>query len=129
MMAARFGRTARVTTPPGRAVTRGRSPPRTEAPRLRPGAASGREARTATRRRRWPESAAPRRRAEWQLDETLRQTGLLSGLLAFENRRYEQAADRFREAGKAGLRDRRLGSLLILALVKAGQRLLYDQVK
>ena len=36
------------------------------------------------------------------------------------------SADRFREAGKLGLRERRLGSLLTLALVKAGQRLLYD---
>ena len=77
----------------------------------------------------WWNMVDARRRAEWQLDETLRQTVLLSGLLAFENRRYEQAADRFREAGKLGLRDRNLGSLLTLALVKAGQRLLYEQVK
>ena len=40
---------------------------------------------------------------------------------------YEQAADRFREAGKLGLRDKRLGPLLTLALVKAGQRLLFEK--
>jgi tetratricopeptide (TPR) repeat protein len=79
----------------------------------------------------WWNRVDPVRRGEWQLDEPLRQTVLLSGLLAFEDGRFEQAADRFREAGKLGLRDRRLGSLMTLALVKAGQRLLYEheQVK
>ena len=38
--------------------------------------------------------------------------------------RYEPAAEWFREAGKLGLRDRRLGPLLSLALFKAGQQLL-----
>jgi len=52
---------------------------------------------------------------------------LLAGLLAFQKGRYEQAAERFREAGKLGLRDKRLGPLITLALVKAGQRLLYEQ--
>ncbi len=75
----------------------------------------------------WWSSVDPQRRSEWQLDEPLRQTVLLSGLLAYEDGRFEQAADRFREAGKLGLRDRRLGSLLTLALVRAGQRLLYEQ--
>jgi hypothetical protein len=51
---------------------------------------------------------------------------LLSGLLACKDGRFEQAAERFREAGKLGLRDRRLGPLLTLALVRAGQRLLYE---
>jgi tetratricopeptide (TPR) repeat protein len=74
----------------------------------------------------WWSSVDPQRRSEWQLDEPLRQTVLLSGLMAFENGRFEQAADRFREAGKLGLRDRRLGQLLTLALVRAGQRLLYS---
>jgi tetratricopeptide (TPR) repeat protein len=78
---------------------------------------------------RWWNAVDPRRRAEWQLDDPLRHTVLLSGLLAFENKRYEQAGERFREAGKLGLRDRRLGQLLTLALVKAGQRLLYEQTK
>jgi tetratricopeptide (TPR) repeat protein len=74
----------------------------------------------------WWSSVDPARRSEWQLDEPLRQTVLLSGLLAFEDGRFEQAADRFREAGKLGLRDRRLGPLMTLTLVKAGQRLLYE---
>jgi tetratricopeptide (TPR) repeat protein len=77
----------------------------------------------------WWNAVEPARRAQWQLDEPLRQTVLLSGLLAYENGRFEQAADRFREAGKLGLRDRRLGPLMTLALVRAGQRLLYEQVK
>jgi len=73
-------------------------------------------------------SVDPGRRSEWQLDESLRQTVLLSGLIAYKEGRFEQAADHFREAGKLGLRDRRLGPLLSLALVRAGQRLLYEQV-
>ena len=56
----------------------------------------------------------------------MRQTVLLAGLTAFEKGKYELAAERIREAGRLGLRDRRLGSLLTLALVKAGQRLLFD---
>jgi tetratricopeptide (TPR) repeat protein len=77
----------------------------------------------------WWNAVEPRRRADWQLDDPLRQTVLLAGLMSYQNGRYEQAADRFREAGTLGLRDRRLGSLLTLALVKAGQRLLYEQAK
>jgi len=38
----------------------------------------------------------------------------------------EQAAERFKEAGKLGLRERRLGALIGLALFKAGQRLLEE---
>jgi len=76
----------------------------------------------------WWNSVDAHRRSEWQLDEPLRQTVLLSGLMAYEEERFEQAADRFREASKLGLRDRRLGSLLTLALVRAGQRLLYEEV-
>jgi len=75
----------------------------------------------------WWSSVDAQRRREWQIDEPLRQTVLLSGLLAYEDGRFEQAADRFREAGKLGLRDRRLGPLLTLALVRAGQRLLYEE--
>jgi tetratricopeptide (TPR) repeat protein len=77
----------------------------------------------------WWSAVEPRRRAGWQLDETLRHTAFLSGLLNFQEGRYEQAAERFREAGKLGLRERRLGPLLTLALVKAGQRLLYEEAK
>jgi tetratricopeptide (TPR) repeat protein len=76
----------------------------------------------------WWTATDPRRRAAWGLDDPLRQTVLLAGLLDYEGGRFEQAADRFREAGRLGLRDRRLGPLLTLALVKAGQRLLYDKV-
>jgi len=65
-------------------------------------------------------------RARWGLDEPLRQTVLLAGLTAMHGSKFEQAADRFREAGKLGLRDKRLGGLVTLALVKAGQRLLYN---
>jgi tetratricopeptide (TPR) repeat protein len=77
----------------------------------------------------WWNAIDAQKRAEWHFDEALRQTVLLSGLLAFEGKRYEQAAERFREAGKLGLRDRRLHGLMTLALVKAGQRLLYEHVK
>jgi tetratricopeptide (TPR) repeat protein len=77
----------------------------------------------------WWSSVESQRRSEWKLDEPLRQTVLLSGLMAYEKERFEQAADRFREAGKLGLRDRRLGPLLTLALVRAGQRLLYEQTE
>lgn len=75
----------------------------------------------------WWSSIDPRQRGQWHLEEPLRQTVLLSGLLTYEGGNFEQAADRFREAGKIGLRDRRLESLLTLALVRAGQRLLYER--
>jgi tetratricopeptide (TPR) repeat protein len=77
---------------------------------------------------RWWSSLEPAWRSRFGLDEPLRQTVLLAGLDALGQKRYEQAADRFREAGKLGLRDKRLGGLITLALVKAGQRLLYDEV-
>jgi tetratricopeptide (TPR) repeat protein len=66
------------------------------------------------------------KRAAWQLDEALRQTVLLAGLIAFKTGQYEQAADRFKEASRLGLRDRRLGPLIGLSLVKGAQRLLYQ---
>ncbi|MGL4551847.1 MAG: tetratricopeptide repeat protein, partial [Gemmataceae bacterium] len=69
----------------------------------------------------------PACRARWGLDEPLRQMVLLAGLQAMKTQRFEQAAERFREAGKLGLRERRLGGLITLALVKAGQKLLYDK--
>jgi tetratricopeptide (TPR) repeat protein len=68
-----------------------------------------------------------RRRTEWQLDEPLQQTTFLSALTAMHAERFEEAAEKFREAGRLGLRDRRLGSLLTLCLMKAGQRLLYQE--
>jgi tetratricopeptide (TPR) repeat protein len=75
---------------------------------------------------RWWQGVEPGRRTAWKMDQTLNQTVLLSGLLAYQGGQFEKAADRFREAGKLGLADRRLGRLLILALVRAGQRLLYQ---
>src|SRR5262249_37080480 len=77
----------------------------------------------------WWNQIDARRRAEWKLDDPLRGTVYLAGLLAYEQERYETAADRFREAGKLGLREKRLGSLLTLALIKAGQRLLFGDEK
>jgi tetratricopeptide (TPR) repeat protein len=76
---------------------------------------------------RWWQAVGPAGRRAWQLDEPLRQTVLLSGLVALRQGRPEQAAERFREAGQLGLRDARLGPLLTLALLRAGQRLLYEQ--
>ncbi len=73
----------------------------------------------------WWQAVSEGPRQRWQLDEPLRATVFLAGLRAFEDARFEQAAERFREAGKLGLRDRRLGPLLGLALLKAGQHLLY----
>jgi tetratricopeptide (TPR) repeat protein len=74
----------------------------------------------------WWSGLEPAWRNRWSIDEPLRQTVLLAGLMALEEQRYEQAADRFREAGKLGLRDKRLGGLITVALVKAGQRLLFE---
>jgi hypothetical protein len=75
----------------------------------------------------WWSMLDPAWRSRWNLEEPLRQTVFLAGLVALDEKRFEQAADRFREAGKLGLRDRRLGGLITLALVKAGQRLLYAE--
>jgi hypothetical protein len=69
----------------------------------------------------------PHCRTEWQLDEPLRQTMFLSALTAMNAECFEEAAEKFREAGRLGVRDRRLGNLLTLCLMKAGQRLLYQE--
>ena len=74
--------------------------------------------------RSWQALDAKQRQA-WGLAEPLAQTmfvGALDDLLAGQ---YEQAADKFRQAGRLGCRDRRLGPLLLLALFKAGQQALY----
>jgi tetratricopeptide (TPR) repeat protein len=76
---------------------------------------------------RWWSAVEPPARAAWKIDEPLRQTVFLAGLTALRDGRYEEAADRVREAGRLGLRDARLGKLLSLALVQAGQRLLFEQ--
>jgi tetratricopeptide (TPR) repeat protein len=90
-------------------------------------------ARLALARRDYDSAAASwkaidaRQRAEWGLDEPLRQTVFLSALVALQTERFEEAVDKLREAGRLGLRDHRLGSLLTLSLMKAGQRLLYQE--
>jgi tetratricopeptide (TPR) repeat protein len=72
----------------------------------------------------WQMLEAPGRTA-LQLDAALPATVLLAALQAFESGRFEQAAERLREAGRLGWRDKRLGALLQLMLFKAGQRLYY----
>ncbi|MGF7473809.1 hypothetical protein WFJ45_24050, partial [Salmonella enterica subsp. enterica serovar Minnesota] len=54
----------------------------------------------------------PQQRAAWQLGQPLQQTVFLTALEALQAGRYEQAVERIREAGKLGLRERRLGALL-----------------
>jgi tetratricopeptide (TPR) repeat protein len=73
----------------------------------------------------WWKSLDADRRKAWGFDDPLQKTTFMAALTAYESGRYEQAAERLREAGRLGLRDRRLGPLLTLALVKAGQKLLY----
>jgi tetratricopeptide (TPR) repeat protein len=68
----------------------------------------------------------PAKRAELLLEEPLRQCVFLAGLVGMKKGKFEEAAERFREAGKLGLREKRLGGLITLALVKAGQRLLFE---
>jgi tetratricopeptide (TPR) repeat protein len=70
-------------------------------------------------------AVTPARRREWQLEEALRSTVFLTGLQAYLDGRFEQASERFREAGTLGLRERRLGPLMFLALFRAGQALLF----
>lgn len=65
------------------------------------------------------------RRAAWKLNETLANTVFLTAVEAFHASRFEQAADKLRQAGKLGCRDRRLGPLLVLSLFKAGQQVVY----
>ena len=73
----------------------------------------------------WWQAMDLRRRQQWQLEEPLRATVFVRALQAMQVGQYEKAADKLREAGRLGLRDRRLTPLLTLALVKAGQQLLY----
>ncbi|HYV34383.1 MAG TPA: tetratricopeptide repeat protein, partial [Gemmataceae bacterium] len=76
----------------------------------------------------WWQGLDPQRRTAWQLAEPLQKSLYLAGLQALQNGQFEQAAEKLREAGKAGLRERALGSLIQYALLKAGQRLLYQEV-
>ena len=73
----------------------------------------------------WWQMLDPARRAAWKLDEPYRASVFLSALQAYNQGRFEQAAEQFRMAGKLGHRDRNLGPLLGLALFKEGQRLFY----
>ena len=75
----------------------------------------------------WWNALDAARRREWRFDEPLRATVFLRGLLAYQAGDFEGAAEKFREAGRLGLRERRLGALLALAYFKAGQRLLYRE--
>ena len=69
----------------------------------------------------WWQKLDAKKRAGWQLAGPLAGTALLSALAAMEAGKFEEAAERFRTAGKLGCRDRRLGPLLIVALFRAGQ--------
>lgn len=66
------------------------------------------------------------KRAALQLDKPLRDTVLLTGLLALQAERFEQAGDRFREAARIGNRDPRIEQL---ARIKAAQQLLYTETQ
>jgi len=66
------------------------------------------------------------KRILWNLVQPLAGTVFLTALQAMHEGRFQDAADRIREAGKLGWRDRRLGQMLTLALASAGQKLLYS---
>jgi tetratricopeptide (TPR) repeat protein len=66
-----------------------------------------------------------KQRQSWGLTEPLGQTMFASALKALLASRFEEAADRFRQAGRLGCRERRLGPLLLVALFKAGQQAIY----
>jgi hypothetical protein len=66
-----------------------------------------------------------KKRQEWALAEPLAQTMFVSALEDLLAARYEPSAEKFRQAGRLGCRDRRLGPLLLLALFKAGQQAVY----
>jgi uncharacterized Tic20 family protein len=68
-----------------------------------------------------------KQRSQWKVDEA-RSGVYLSGLRAYGRGGFEAAAEKFREAGKLGLRERRLGGLITRALFKAGQRLLFGDL-
>jgi tetratricopeptide (TPR) repeat protein len=72
----------------------------------------------------WQALDAKQRQA-WGLVEPLAHTMFVSALDDLLAGQYEQSADKFRQAGRLGCRDRRLGPLLLLALFKAGQQAVY----
>jgi len=65
------------------------------------------------------------KRQEWSLSSALAGAVFLAGIDALNQGECEAAAEQFREAGRLGWRDRRLGQLLILALARAGQQHLF----
>lgn len=67
----------------------------------------------------------PKQRQAWGLNEPLAQTMYVAALEALVEGKYEVSAEKFRQAGRLGCRDRRLGPLLLLALFKAGQQAIY----
>lgn len=88
------------------------------------GAVEFAEARHEAAIRSWQALDAKQRQA-WGLAEPLAQTMFVSALDDLLAGKYEQSADKFRQAGRLGCRDRRLGPLLLLALFKAGQQAVY----
>ena len=65
------------------------------------------------------------KRQTWGLNEPLATTMFINALESLFRGEYEQAAEKFRQAGRLGYRDRRLGPLLLLTLFKAGQQAIY----
>jgi tetratricopeptide (TPR) repeat protein len=74
---------------------------------------------------RWWQALDAKKRIAWKLADSLAGAVFLSALEAFQASAYAQAGERLRDAGRAGRRDRRLGLLLSLCYVKAGQQALY----
>jgi tetratricopeptide (TPR) repeat protein len=72
----------------------------------------------------WQKLPAPRR-SEWKIGDVLGGAQMLAALEAFQTGRFDVAADKFRQAGKLGCRDRRLGNFLLASLVKAGKQAVY----
>jgi tetratricopeptide (TPR) repeat protein len=73
----------------------------------------------------WWKDIEPDQRREWQLEQPLQQLVFLAGILALHEGDYERGAGRLVEARQLGNDDPRLTSLLPLALVQAGQQLLF----
>ena len=72
----------------------------------------------------WQALDAQKRQA-WSLAEPMAQTTFISALESLQKAQYDIAAEKFRQAGRLGYRDRRLVPLLLLALFKAGQQAIY----
>jgi tetratricopeptide (TPR) repeat protein len=72
----------------------------------------------------WQSLDAQKREA-WGLTAPLATTMFINALESMLRGDYEQAADKLRNAGKTGYRDRRIGPLLLLTLFKAGQKAIY----